>query len=308
MASSLTNYSLDPSCRGIHSYALSNSPSKSSDHPWAQSERDNTRNGSRQWMQVTDHFSSLTLEGGGGVMIRDQHNYDAMQIDTNTTSTSSEMRHRDDAHQKQGALGAGQSAKITFAQPFPVPEGHNLYRPSQSHGAEERMADSTDLPSTTDDQQDTQIEEPNPQNLHSRPSALSHMAEMTASRKRTGTPPLTSTSASAAQDQVVDPLRASLTWHEDEITVYDPNDSEDDGTGVNGIGFKPTPAVAYARRMKRKQQLSEYRKREEREARALRSQRRRGSPAPGLSEVGKAKTHRRQVRFLEAQLGAVRAR
>ncbi|CAK7269601.1 hypothetical protein SEPCBS57363_003684 [Sporothrix epigloea] len=70
---------------------------------------------------------------------------------------------------------------------------------------------------------------------------------------------------------ITDPLRASLTWQDDEITVYDPNDADDDGTGVNGIGFKPPPAVAYDRMLKRRQQMAAYRKREEREARAQRS-------------------------------------
>ncbi|CAK7199794.1 hypothetical protein SEUCBS139899_002478 [Sporothrix eucalyptigena] len=70
---------------------------------------------------------------------------------------------------------------------------------------------------------------------------------------------------------IIDPVRASLTWQDDEITVYDPNDADDDGTGVNGIGFKPTPAIAHERALKRRQQLAAYRKREEREARARRS-------------------------------------
>ncbi len=85
------------------------------------------------------------------------------------------------------------------------------------------------------------------------------------------TPPLSSMSQTLPLRVVVDPLRASLTWQEDEITVYDPNDADDDGTGINGIGFKPTPAIAHARALKRRQQLVEYRKREEREARAWRS-------------------------------------
>ncbi|GAB1317861.1 INO80 complex subunit B-like conserved region domain-containing protein [Madurella fahalii] len=123
--------------------------------------------------------------------------------------------------------------------------------------------------------------------------------------KRAGTPPLTPRPKAASdvshQPAIADPLRASLTWHDDEITIYDPDDSDDDGTGINGIGFKPTPAIAYARTVRRKQQLAEYRKREEREARAKRSQRRRGSPAPGLVEIkGKAKMERRRVRFLES--------
>ncbi|KAI1207724.1 uncharacterized protein F4807DRAFT_434367 [Annulohypoxylon truncatum] len=99
------------------------------------------------------------------------------------------------------------------------------------------------------------------------------------SRKRAGTPPLTrrkATDPSVEEEPViVDPVRASLTWHEDEITVYDPEDKDDDGTGINGIGFKPTPAIAYARAQKRRQQLADYRKREESEARARRNQRRR---------------------------------
>ncbi|KAK0648583.1 hypothetical protein B0T16DRAFT_408448 [Cercophora newfieldiana] len=124
------------------------------------------------------------------------------------------------------------------------------------------------------------------------------------SRVRVGTPPprsKTDSDATAVTDDpiITDPLRASLTWHDDEITIYDPDDSDDDGTGINGIGFKPTPAIAYARTVKRKQQLAEYRKREEREARAKRSQRRRGSPVPGLVEL-KGSVERRRVRFMES--------
>lgn len=123
--------------------------------------------------------------------------------------------------------------------------------------------------------------------------------------RRAGTPPLAPRpkpgSDVSHQPAIVDPLRASLTWHEDEITMYDSDDSDDDGTGINGIGFKPTPAIAYARAVRRKQQMAEYKKREEREARAKRSQRRRGSPASGLMEItGKGKMERRRVRFLES--------
>ncbi|KAI4864085.1 hypothetical protein F4820DRAFT_350399 [Hypoxylon rubiginosum] len=99
------------------------------------------------------------------------------------------------------------------------------------------------------------------------------------SRRRAGTPPLskrrTVEPPGDEEPIIIDPIRAALTWHEDEITVYDPEDKDDDGTGINGIGFKPTPAIAYARAQRRKQQLAEYRKREESEARAKRSQRRR---------------------------------
>lgn len=50
----------------------------------------------------------------------------------------------------------------------------------------------------------------------------------------------------------------------------------DDLTGVNGIGYRPTPAVAWARAQRRKQQVAEWKKREAREARQRRSERRSG--------------------------------
>ncbi|KAF2827427.1 hypothetical protein CC86DRAFT_210822 [Ophiobolus disseminans] len=74
------------------------------------------------------------------------------------------------------------------------------------------------------------------------------------------------------------PPPSALTWHDSEITGHlaDPSiDPDDDGTGLNGIGFKPTPAIAYARSQKRRQQLNEWKARETREARAKRHDRRR---------------------------------
>lgn len=70
----------------------------------------------------------------------------------------------------------------------------------------------------------------------------------------------------------------SLTWQDSEITghlVNPATDPDDDGTGLNGIGFRPTPAMAYARSQKRRQQLNEWKARETREARAKRQERRR---------------------------------
>lgn len=85
----------------------------------------------------------------------------------------------------------------------------------------------------------------------------------------------------ASTGAIVDPLRASLTWRDDEITVYDPLDSDDDGEGVNGIGFRPSPALAHQRAMQRRRQLAEYRRREESEARERRRERRNAVGARG---------------------------
>ncbi len=100
------------------------------------------------------------------------------------------------------------------------------------------------------------------------------------SRRRAGTPPVSSKRKTAEpkvenEPEVIDPIRAALTWQENEITVYDPEDKDDDRRGMDGIGFKPSPAIAYQRDQMRRRQLAEYRRREENEARARRNQRRR---------------------------------
>lgn len=66
-------------------------------------------------------------------------------------------------------------------------------------------------------------------------------------------------------------------WQDSEITGHlaDPSvDPDDDGTGINGIGFRPTRAIADARAAKRKKQLADYRARLAQEARTKRSERR----------------------------------
>jgi hypothetical protein len=71
--------------------------------------------------------------------------------------------------------------------------------------------------------------------------------------------------------------QAALTWQDDEITGHELDLSGgDDGEGINGIGFRPTPAIAYARQQRRKQQVNEWKAREARDARQRRFERRRG--------------------------------
>ncbi|KAL6703476.1 hypothetical protein ACN47E_009650 [Coniothyrium glycines] len=105
------------------------------------------------------------------------------------------------------------------------------------------------------------------------------------------------------------PPLSALTWKDSEITGHlaDPSiDPDDDGTGINGIGFRPTPALAYARSQKRRQQINEWKARETREARAKRSERRRRG-AGGMSSrevtveremsADQAGSNRRTVKF-----------
>ncbi|KAI2792922.1 hypothetical protein POX_b02966 [Penicillium oxalicum] len=72
-----------------------------------------------------------------------------------------------------------------------------------------------------------------------------------------------------------------LTWHDHEITGHNPTDPNDDGYGINGVGFKPTAAIAWARSQKRQRQVAEWRSREAREARQKRRERRHQIPNGG---------------------------
>lgn len=73
------------------------------------------------------------------------------------------------------------------------------------------------------------------------------------------------------------PLDDPFTWHDHEITGHDPTDPADDGYGINGVGFKPTAAMAWARSQKRQRQVAEWKSREAREAREKRRERRNDS-------------------------------
>jgi len=90
------------------------------------------------------------------------------------------------------------------------------------------------------------------------------------SRDRTGQPSHRKRSPS--------PPLSMLTWQDSEITGHlagPATDPDDDGTGLNGVGFRPTPALAQARAQRRRQQVLDWKAREAREARAKRSERRR---------------------------------
>ena len=98
------------------------------------------------------------------------------------------------------------------------------------------------------------------------------------------------------------PLSPTLWWTDTEITGYNPTDPTDDGYGINGVGFLPTPAIANARAERRKRQVAEWKNREAREARQKRSDRRRrreGEAAAMEVEQRREVEEGRKVRFLE---------
>ncbi|KAL9611832.1 MAG: hypothetical protein Q9167_003559 [Letrouitia subvulpina] len=99
------------------------------------------------------------------------------------------------------------------------------------------------------------------------------------------------------------PPPMNLWWAEAEITGHNPTDPADDGYGINGVGFLPTPATANARAERRKKQVAEWKNREAKEARQKRSDRRRRRDVDLAAEGGSAtdggSMPERRVRFLE---------
>ena len=96
----------------------------------------------------------------------------------------------------------------------------------------------------------------------------------------------------------------TLWWSDAEITGHDldPRDPTDDGEGINGVGFLPTPAIAYARAERRRRQVKEWKERETREARARRGEKRRRRDLQEMIRVGSgtgSESNERRVRFLE---------
>ncbi|KAL8811436.1 MAG: hypothetical protein Q9223_007530 [Gallowayella weberi] len=101
------------------------------------------------------------------------------------------------------------------------------------------------------------------------------------------------------------PPALNLWWADTEITGHDPKDPTDDGYGINGVGFLPTPAMASARAERRKRQVAEWKSREAREARQRRSEARRrrdlemSNEGVRSSEGPLGGGQQRRVRFLE---------
>lgn len=108
---------------------------------------------------------------------------------------------------------------------------------------------------------------------------------------------LPATTFSSPNSSSSSPPPNEMTWQDSEITGHLALDPDDDGYGVNGIGFRPTPAMAYARSQRRRQQIMEWKNREGREARSRRAEeRRRGMKIGGGGAEGEKG---RAVRFLE---------
>lgn len=122
------------------------------------------------------------------------------------------------------------------------------------------------------------------------------------------TPPPSNKRLTGSRSPPLSSPATALWWNDNEITGHDPKDPSDDGYGINGVGFLPTPAIATARAERRKKQVAEWKSREAREARQKRSDRRRRREAESgrvgnpivRDESGGSSEEGRRVRFLEA--------
>lgn len=121
--------------------------------------------------------------------------------------------------------------------------------------------------------------------------------------KRRSPPPPGASSASdlgSGSDDSVSPTNEKkdsdpYTWQDWEITGHLALDADDDGYGINGVGFRPTPQTAEARLQRRKKQIADWKSREAREQRQKRSERRYG--ASNVCDRS-ASPQRKQVSFV----------
>lgn len=267
-------------------------PLSSSSHPSSVPTQADTGDGSdSSRSRVLAHkFRGLALESGGGATVSNEDSNNLMDEDKSMRKRQKPdeiMSEVDTAPTVQEVVdldGKSVLPSEESLQPLKARVHEEPWQQKQNHGS-----------------------------LHHAYPSINRLSESKSRvKKRTGSPPLRMKRPSRRpfedsdeeEAQIVDPVRAALTWHEDEITIYDPDDEDDDGIGINGIGFKPTPALAHARAMRRRQQMAEYRKREESEARARRSQRRgRGSGVKlGRSEE---QSPPRKVRFTDTEASNV---
>ncbi|OBS21857.1 hypothetical protein FPOA_08193 [Fusarium poae] len=245
-------------------------------------------NSPRSW--VTHKFRGLALESGGGAAAVSSEDTD------NLMDESMRKRQKSDEIMREAEINAHPTVQqvvdldgnfvLAPDEPLPSIEScvHVQARQPQQQHLQKQTAGSLQ---------------------HAYPSINRLSESKSRVKKRTASPPLRIKRPSRRplddsdedEVQIVDPVRAALTWHEDEITIYDPEDEDDDGVGINGIGFKPTPALAQARAKKRKQQMAEYRKREESDARAQRSQRR--GCGSGVKLKSEDQSPPRKVRFTD---------
>ncbi|KAL2860762.1 uncharacterized protein BJX67DRAFT_375820 [Aspergillus lucknowensis] len=208
-----------------------------------------------------------------------------------------ELAIRGDSHQQLPDRSLHQPALVPLLQTNCFPRNSDLHGfhvmpDSQSSAtAIERSHPPTDQQSTSTSAANAESQP------RSAKASVSPRKSSTSPRKsRTTHAPVKAHSAIGSPPPSDKAVEDPLTWNDSEITGYNPTDPDDDGYGINGIGFKPTAEIAWARSQKRQKQVSEWKNREAREARERRRERRDGNDLDKLRTVQTGGIHKR-VKF-----------
>ncbi|KFY44219.1 hypothetical protein V495_03579 [Pseudogymnoascus sp. VKM F-4514 (FW-929)] len=241
--------------------------------------------------KVAHSFGGLEIEGTGGVSRLDllgtygtpkPNNDDPKK---QAKSVQNGVKEIPETPQASSNIFSGPAGAIKFdgKGPLDIQENRVIFHGTSSTYTPTTL--STTLPSRPSQKQPVSPPSPDP-----RPRQFSPAPS----------PPVTPESSLSQES-------ASLHWEESEITGHDPSDPEDDGEGINGVGFKPTAAIARARAERRRKQLADYKSREDKDARDARARRiamrrRKGSDsAAPKAEENQVSEKERRVRFSEAE-------
>ena len=238
----------------------------------------------------------------------------AMQSSTPFDSTSASPKRK----RGQGALEIGSSRStvtIRSQKPGPIEEGpssklgfceavHGSMAVQQKSLSNEKMNDDVEL-NTGGHKTDSKVLDPIVTCNREICNAIAAKSNPKLEIPETPPPNPVASPNSPAHGNSPSQVTSALWWEEAEITGHDPQDPTDDGYGINGIGFVPTPGVERARVELRKRQIAAWKIREGKEARQARSDRRRqndglGAQAHIRGGANNESKQAKKVRFVEA--------
>jgi hypothetical protein len=191
----------------------------------------------------------------------------------------SELAIRGDFHQQLPDRSLHQNAILPLLQTSCFPKHSDL---NGFHAMPDSQPPTTSIERPRSANEPTHAE-PQLQPAH---TSVSPRKPSTSPRKNRTTPaPLKAPSTRKSPPPPGEAGEDLLTWSDSEITGHSPTDPDDDGYGINGIGFKPTAAIAWARSQKRQKQVTDWKSREAKEARERRRERRDGNDLDKLRTV-----------------------
>ena len=203
---------------------------------------------------VAGRFKDLAIRGGGSQNSTNEPPSSSVAQESVVTSapTACWAGSLSDSNDMPGKLSAGGSDAMSSGP---------LESAAKNQNQPEEKAATNSAPSTTQQSTSSPRKRRNPP-----PKPKMH--------NQRASPPL----ASSADEN-------PLTWQDSEITGHQPSDPSDDGYGINGIGFKPTAAMAWARSQRRQRQVADWKSREAREAREKRRERRDGTEPDKMRNI-----------------------